>query len=140
MTGLQVLKDVSGEIDQGATRRNVKLFLSAYPEWQLKRTRYQRMGDAQARRFRRLQKRAEVECETRLLPLTSMAEFSPRYAMMADVLRLRFIKRCTIIQSCERLASQYDLDYVSDRTLCRYQEQALLAYALASPADLIIYR
>lgn len=137
---MQALKDVSDEIDQSATRRKVKLFLSAYPEWQLKRVRYQRMGSAQSHRFQRLRKRAEAECDARLLPLSAMADFSSQYAMMADVLRLRFIKQCTIVKSCGLLALQYNLDYVADRTLCRYQERALLAYALASPVDLIIYR
>lgn len=126
-------------INKKSTIQNVKSFLKDYNKWHLKSMEFSTWLDSSTNTSESSQlSKAEMECQLRIQTLAIMRRADQQTAFLADLLNYRFIKGWQVKKVCESLAEQYQLGYVAERTFHRYQNQALLIFALTCPRSLFI--
>lgn len=132
-------------IDKSKTIANVKVFISGYEAWHLQQRKIEKWGHQQPLSSTQSLisdeeiAKVTLECQLRLHTLEVMRETDSHLCFLADLLEMRYIKRFQVKKTCEKLADLYCLDFISDRSLGRYQNEALLEFGLACPLNLIVH-
>lgn len=135
---------VASQIDRLATINNTKAFLKEYQSWYLQKRKIESWKRFDFSKEASLSKekiaKINLECELRTQTLSVMKSTNENLAFLADILEMRYIKLFQLKKVCTLLADKYELDYISERTLSRYQNEALLIFALACPRDLTVLK
>jgi hypothetical protein len=125
-------------IDKPATIVSAKSFLNEYEFWHLQELQLDQIHRLGYRTLPTLQMPSEraaqvkLECQLRLQTIETLHNDTEDIAFLADILRLRYINAYTVPKTCSKLL-------ISERTFDRYQNDALFAFALACPFNLIVY-
>ena len=127
------------DIDESATIASAKDFLNDYKFWHLQKIRLvqvQHLGYKELPTLEIPSERAakiELECFLRLHTIQVMHEDdTDNMPLLADILRLRYIKGYTITKTCFELS-------LTERSFTRRQNEALLSFALICPFNLISF-
>lgn len=131
----------TANLNERATIKQAKAFLKAYPYWHLQKQRlayrHNRLLSASDASTDALLK-SDDECKLRTDTLEIMGQTNEQLGFLADLLNFRFIRDFQINKVCNLLTDKYHKEYISERTFSRYQNQALLAFAIACPKDLTV--
>jgi len=126
--------DISKQ-DQKTIIAATKKFLNGYTAWTLKQKMYDHWDKTITKAANSDIAKTYMECHLRTDPLKSMATLNEHSAFLAEILTLRFIKKYSIKKTCEILATKYDENYYGERTINRYQNEALLDFAICCPLN-----
>lgn len=133
---------INHQINQGATIKKAKQFLKEYDSWHLTTLRLR--PASQIRVLSPVEEKqlakASFECQVRQKTLDVMRETDDVSSLLADLLRWRYLCHWTVPKSCQQLADKYQLGYLSERTYMRYQNHAILNFAILFPIDLLIQK
>ncbi|GAD17230.1 hypothetical protein ABC628_10875 [Lentilactobacillus otakiensis] len=114
-------------INRACTIQNAKAYLNEYKDWKIKA-------------ISNSSDRAQHECQIRIEALDKMSQVDESTALLADLLRDRYINRWTSIKTFTDLADKYHMGFISERTGYRYQNMALLIFAHISSEQLLCFQ
>ena len=137
----QLINDLFGRknIDESTTIASAKDFLKDYEFWHLQKLQLdqvQHLGYKKLPTLEMPSERAakiELECYLRTHTIQVMHNDTENVAFLANILRLRYLNGYTITKTCFKLA-------ISERSFTRRQNEALLAFALVCPFNLVSFK
>ncbi|MEE8825059.1 hypothetical protein LASUN_06300 [Lentilactobacillus sunkii] len=111
-------------INRTCTIQKAKKYLNEYHDWKIQSI----VSSSQ---------KASHECQVRIEALDRMSQVDESTALLADLLKDRYLNRWTLVKTCTDLAEKYDIGFISERTGYRYQNMALLIFAQTIPEQLV---
>lgn len=128
------------QIGPETTIKKAKRFLKDYESWHLTILRLQQVSQIRSlssAEEKQLAK-ASFECQIRQKTLNVMRETDDVSSLLADLLKWRYLCHWTVPKVCQQLADKYQLGYLSERTYMRYQNHAILDFAVLCPINLLM--
>jgi len=148
------MTDTYTNIDQTATRTNVKDFLTKYHMWHVEAKHFSsslqspsnfgtpshHSTDNTVENRVVNQANAQFECELRTKTLQQLATVDSESAFFSDLLFFRWINNWTVRKTCDELATKYQKGFISERTYANYLKTALWEFAIVCPRNLFVQK